>query len=514
MQISEIDLSEHQTLFETIEFNYPATKQDRLDIKRIIMDEENPLYLRAMTLSALTLNLLRYFDEEKFESLYTYTLEDQHKTIRMRAWVAVVLVAMKHNVRLSFDEKLMDQLKFMIEECEASENKNYMLAIQSALYKCTQARIAAKQMKDTLGPQIEKGLQVIKEQKNMNEEDIAPEWDNYLEKSGIQEQINDLIDLQREGVDIMFSTFVQMARFPFFSKKCNWFMPFSEEHPLVSAIAKKGTTAELMVKIMSKSGNMCSGDKYGNVLMLSLVPGSQFDQIETALKANDVKVENIVEANEKDEMLAYMHDLYRYYHISNFAKDEYNPFDRSLYFGNYYGLNYVLYNIELKKKLAQFLYKNKIYKDAAFALKDLVEKEETEEFLQKYAYCLQNDNTTDRTELIEVLSKANKLYPGNKWTIKNLSRQLALANAPIKQCEEVLRDGCAAFPEDTDMINRLAACLIKQGIYDEALQLLFKSDVIKEDVVATMEMIVECATKLGRNDVVARYSKRIDELLK
>ena len=111
MQLSDISLNNHQVLFDAIEYNYPSSREDRNTIKKIILDEKNPLYLRAMVLSALTLNLLKYFDNEKFESLYTYTLDDQDIVIRIRAYVAIILVTMKHDVRISLDEKLVEQVK-------------------------------------------------------------------------------------------------------------------------------------------------------------------------------------------------------------------------------------------------------------------------------------------------------------------------------------------------------------------------------------------------------------------
>lgn len=166
MQLSDININDHQALFDAIEYNYPSTKEDRIAIKQIMLNEDNPLYIRAMVISALTLNLFKYFDADKFESLYTYTLEDQHITIRARAWVAIVLVAMKHDIRISLDEKIKDQLKFIVDECnESSNKKNILFTIQVILYKCIQAAQAAQLIKDTLGQKIEEGLKVIKNNK-------------------------------------------------------------------------------------------------------------------------------------------------------------------------------------------------------------------------------------------------------------------------------------------------------------------------------------------------------------
>ena len=509
MQLSDISLNNHQVLFDAIEYNYPSSREDRNTIKKIILDEKNPLYLRAMVLSALTLNLLKYFDNEKFESLYTYTLDDQDIVIRIRAYVAIILVTMKHDVRISLDEKLVEQLNLMFEDFDAPTDKNILLDIQIGLIKCTQAHQAAKKMKESLGSQIEQGLNIIKDNKG-KKDDIAPAWDEYLEESGLQEQINDLIDLQRDGIDIMLDSFAQMSHLPFFKIKCNWFIPFSEEYPLINSIAQKSKRKELLIKVMTKSGNMCSTDKYSNVLMLALMPDSQMEQIETALKANDVKIDNIVEAKPEDEIINYLHDLYRYYYISKLETDEYNPFNRSLYFGNYFGLNTIIKKHETKTLVANCLYRFKFYKEAIIALKDIIKIEENEEYLQKYAFSLIHTDAEANAKIIsETLSRTNYLFPGNKWTIKNLYKSLDMLCVPKIEVEKVLRDGYKAFPEDIYFINHLASCLMIQGKYEEALQLLFKSDIIKENYTQTMRLLVECAKKMDKKAIVEKYTQKL-----
>lgn len=511
MQLSDININDHQALFDAIEYNYPSTKEDRIAIKQIMLNEDNPLYIRAMVISALTLNLFKYFDADKYESLYTYTLEDQHITIRARAWVAIVLVAMKHDVRISLDEKIKDQLKFIVDECnESSTKKNILFTIQVILYKCIQAAQAAQLIKDTLGQKIEEGLKVIKNNKEKSEEDQAPAWDNYLNESGIQDQINDLLDLQRKGIDITISTFAQISKFPFFSVKCNWFLPFSDKHPLIEAIGRKSKKKDMFIKIMNKSGQMCSTEKYSNVLVLTLMPDSQMEQVESAFKANDIQIENIATATLEDEVLNYMHDIYRYYCLFKGAKDDYNPFNRSLYFGNYYGLDSVIKKYDIQVQLANYLYQSKIYKDAGMIFKEILLADESKEYLQKYAFCLMNDDNRNANVILAILSRANTLFPGDKWTLKNISKYLENINASQNIIETTLRESYQYFPDDVTIINKLASCLMKQEKFSEALQLLFKSDILKENSNQTMSMIIDCANYLGKKDIADNYQNKLN----
>ena len=75
--LSAIDPNNAQELFDGIIGNFPPTADDRAFLQRTILDDHLPIYLRGMAVAALTINLINYFDNEKFESLYTYTLDDQ-----------------------------------------------------------------------------------------------------------------------------------------------------------------------------------------------------------------------------------------------------------------------------------------------------------------------------------------------------------------------------------------------------------------------------------------------------
>lgn len=499
-RISSIDLSDTQDLFDAIENNFPSNIEDRNSIQEIIMDEKNPLYLRAMVLSALTMNLLKYFDNEKFESLYTYTLEDQPLVIRQRAWVAIVLVAMAHDHRISTQPRLVEQLRFICEEGIDIDGLNTLLTIQIGLFQCLEAQTARRILKEEITPDIEKSLNEMKDDKN-------PQWEEKLEQNGLQDKLREFADFQKNGIDIMFDSFIHMVHLNFFSQKSNWFMPFTLDHPEVESRLKEKDNKTRYIKVLHKAGNMCATDKFSNMLMLNFLPEDHFKQVEDTMNANDVKVENILEASPKEEIINYLHDLYRFYCIFKTAKKEYNPFARNLYFGKYESLKSISDNLETKHMIAEFLLKNKRYADARTVFKEILDTEVSEENLQKYAYCIMKNDSEDPA-YGDILALCNNYFPGNKWTIKHYAN--ALMNAMnYHSAEIILREGCNAFQDDVNFLLSLAKCLIKQERYDEAMKYLYKADLLKENSTRTIRHMAWCSFVLGNKEQSERYISQV-----
>lgn len=508
-RISEIPLDETEDLFDAIENNFPPTKDDRNRIHQIIMDDNNPLYLRAMVLSALTINLMKFFDNEKFENLYTYTLDDQPLVIRQRAWVAIVLITMAHDYRISTQPRLVEQLKLMCEEGVNIDGQNTLMSIQLALFQCLEAQKARQILRDELTPDIEKGINEIKKNgsANIGDEDFNPQWEEYLEKSGVQDKLHNFMELQKKGVDIMFDAFAHMTHLPFFTRKSNWFMPFTLEHPEVKKMIENSDKHREFIKILSKAGNMCSTDKFSNMLMLVFVQGAQMDQVAEALKANDVKEENVIEASPEEEVINYLHDLYRYYHIFKKARRDYNPFGRNLYFGKYQGLKDVVEDPNEMKMLAEFLLKNEKYENALTIFKSLQEKSISEEILQKYAYCIMKCDPED-PKYSDVLTLCNQYYPGNKWTIKHLADSL-INSSSYNTAEIILRDGVKQFPDDVTILINLARCLIQQEKYEEAMRTLVKADLIRENSYRIIRHLAWCSFVLGNKENAEKYIQQV-----
>ena len=62
-------------------------------------------------------------------------------------------------------------------------------------------------------------------------DDLNPEWENWIDKSGITDKLREMGELQMEGADVYMSTFSQLKQFPFFRQMSHWFYPFDRQFP-------------------------------------------------------------------------------------------------------------------------------------------------------------------------------------------------------------------------------------------------------------------------------------------
>lgn len=516
--IAGISSTDTDELFKAIRTNYPATSEDRSTIQQIILDDATPLYIRGMVVSALTLNLLEYFDNEKFESLYAYTLEDLPVEIRARAWVAIVLVTMANDHRISTQPRLVEQMKFICEEgtttfnddnsADLAAEHSLLMKIQIALYLCLEAFSARDYYNNNVTPTIQKSIQTIeqytgKDSKLLTEDDINPEWAEKLNTDELREKMDNFVALFKDGIDIMYESFSNSLHMSFFLKEANWFMPFTIDQPDIAGISVE-KSKETYLKFISWSQKMTALDKYSSALMVNLIPDNQIKLIEDTITENQLALDHVDNKPDIDnEIVNYLHDLFRYFTLCKKRSVKHNPFSHNLYFGRYELLSNVTYCYENKADLSELLMKYHRYQDARILRKELLEKQVDKENLQKYAYCMMKDDP-DNPVYGDVLAMCNNYYPGDLWTIKHYADALILATS-YRSAEIVLIEGLKFFPDDISLLLLMAKSIIKQERYEEALKYLFHADILQEGNSRVMRHIAWCSFMLGNKENAEKY---------
>lgn len=527
--IASISITDTDELFQAIKSNYPASADDRSTIQQIILDDATPLYVRGMVLSALMFNLFEYFDNEKFETLYTYTLEDLPVELRARAWVAIVLVTMAQDHRISTQPRLVEQMKFICEEGtetfnDDDDDDNYdddkigdkdleikhslLLKIQIALYQCLEAITARDYYQKNINPTIQKNIEQVrklsgKDPKDLTEDDINPEWADKLDTEELREKMDSFVALYKDGIDIMYESFSNSIYSSFFFKEANWLMPFSIDHPEVASINVE-KSKESYLKFVAWSQRMSAMDKYSSAMMINLIPDSQVKIIEDTIAENHVSLDSPdIEPELDEEIVNYLHDLFRYFTLCKMRTVKHNPFSLNLYFGRYELLSDVTYYYEYKEDLSELLMKYGRYQDARVLRKEMLEIQVDKENLQKYAYCMMKDDP-DNPAYGDVLAMCNNYYPGDRWTIKHYAEALILATN-YRSAEIVLIEGLKFFPDDISLLLLMAKSIIKQERYDDALKYLFQADILSEGNARVMRNIAWCSFVLGNKENAEKY---------
>lgn len=82
-------------------------------------------------------------------------------------------------------------------------------------------------MREEIIPEMMKNPKLNLEGLDEDAEDHNPEWEEWIDRSGITDKLRELGELQMSGADVYMSTFSQLKHFPFFRKISHWFYPLT-----------------------------------------------------------------------------------------------------------------------------------------------------------------------------------------------------------------------------------------------------------------------------------------------
>lgn len=444
------------TAFEEVVECRHLSRDDRNALGLAMLDETLPEYVRATLLSAITLNLLQWFDAEMVESLYVFTFDDQPLQVQMQAWVALTLIALVHKQRIGNLPRLKEQYQLI---CE-SEGK-LLDDIQKELLMCREAHHANKRMTEMV---------------NQFDEEDSEQTRNA--------NLKELFGMLNEGVDMSFNAFRKQARLPFFSlpdTRHHWLLPFSLEQPLMKDIFDAHPKALPWARMMMQSVAQCETDKYAAVLMMQGMGGGQLmSAIGQKLEETGLKFEDIVPTPPLYVMRNYLHDLYRYFTLHPKARQMRNrPFDSDLLMCLNPWLSDAASDTERLASTAERLMRKERWAEAAKVYQLLADIEPSEKTLQRLAYAYIRDPECNDQRALPTLFMCRRLYPGNLWTLKSLADCLYRVADHARE-EDLLNEALETHPDDIGLLTRLGRCLNIQHRHREALKPLFKADLLKE----------------------------------
>lgn len=448
------------TAFEGVVECRHLTRSQRTALNQALLDEHLPEYVRATLLGAITLHLMQWFDADLVESLYVFTLDDQPVQLQAEAWVTLVIVALIHHERIAHLPRLKEQYRFM---CESEPT--LLADLQIVLLQCREAISATQRLNDMI-----KNSEVDEDEKTA--------------------RINatEFLKIISEGTDLQYKTFEGQAKFPFFSQSASrhhWFEPFALEQPLVKQLLDEHPKAFPWVKMLMSSAAQCETDKYATILMmLAIAGGKLINAIGEKLEQTGLKLDDISPLPFDMVLRGYLHDLYRYCHLHPQASQlRTKLFEGNLKLCMIPWLEDVTASTDYLDKLAKLMECKQRWTDVIDMLNLRLKHKVDEEGLQQLAYAYYKESESSKNThyaiMEQTLRRCNMLYPGNKWTLRFLSESLHLQGNYTAE-EQVLHEAIATLTDDATLYRRLGRCLNRQHRAKEALEPLFKADLLKE----------------------------------
>ncbi len=516
-EISKRHEQAYSDMFHRIWLSGPWDLQEEEEARRLSSSLLVPVQDLSLLASALTLSLMETFDSRKMLLLLDccqHTAEE----VRQRALVGTVLLLLFYDKRIPAYAALSARIRLLSEDPAFAKDVN---TIQIQLWRSRETKKIDKKMREEIIPEMLKNANNITKAKlDLDEdeilEDTNPDWEDWMEKSGMNAKLMEMNELQMEGADIYMSTFSQLKTYPFFRDISNWFYPFDAQHSAVArATRKPGKRGNSLLSHILQSGVFCNSDKYSFALTIAQIPEEQQKmmeaQFEAQNEANDEAVHEKMKAySQRPEILSnqYIQDLYRFFKVHPRRREFRDFFEEPLHLASAQTLKEAFSPAESKLNLAEYLFAKHYAAEALAFYEELIrngEKNDAEIF-QKTGYCYQQNK--DYPHAIEAYWQADAKKPGNPWTL----RHLAACHKQLKQYDEALacyRKAAQITPDNLNILFQIGYCLTETRRYEEALACFFKIEYSDPQSVKAQRAVAWCSFAAKKPEQALRYYRKI-----
>lgn len=468
----------------------------------------------ALMVSAATLSLLRVFDSKKLGFLldaYKYN----NLQVSQRAIVGIVIALSKHEKRMKLYPQLLSRISLL---CEEEDFRKNLYTIQMQLLITRETTKIDKKMREEIIPEMLKNSQKLNNPKfrfeeSEDAEDRNPEWEEWMDKSGLSDKIKEMGEWQMAGADVYMSSFAQLKHYPFFNQISHWFYPFDSNLPILAPLRKDfDVSAFSPLKLIANSDYFCNSDKYSFCLAMLSMPKAMKDmsiqQMEEQARMNEEqrdKLEQLMQKTTEAKGVSrqYIQDLYRFFKLWMRHQEEedifrwkFNLWENPL-FGN------ILQQEDIIKELADYLLQ-KEYMDEAYSLYKKLMNVHTPiaEIYQKAGFIMQKQKLYK--EAIRHYEHADILLPDNVWTNKHLAQCYKLSG-DIASALEYYRKVEATQPDNLNIALQIGQCLARMENYKEALAYFYKVEYLEKNPDNARRAIAWCSFVTQKYDEALKY---------
>lgn len=488
-----------------------AEASEANDILQSVLVQPNDL---AVMVSAVTLSLLRIFDARKFKFL-SEAYKHENLQVNQRAIVGMVIALSKHEKRIGLYPELVSLLSLL---CENEDFQKNLHTIQMQLLISRETTKIDKKMREEIIPEMMKNAKQLNDPKfrfdeSEDSEDRNPEWEEWMDKSGMTDKIKEMGEWQMAGADVYMSSFSQLKHYPFFHQISHWFYPFDLNLPILAPLKKDFDSSVFSpLKLIAHSDFFCNSDKYSFSLAILSMPKAMKDmsmqQMEEQARMNEEhrdKLEQLMQKKKeaKGTSRQYIQDLYRFFKLWRRHQEEEDIFHWSFNLWENPWLKDVFSTEDIFKELADYLFQ-KDYLEEAYTLfqKLMTFGSKRTEVYQKAGYILQKQKRY--ADAIQHYQQADILSPDNVWTNKHLAQCYKLLG-DMPKALEYYKKVEATQPDNLNIALQIGQCLARMEQYVDALAYFYKVEYLEKNPDNARRAIAWCSFVSGKYKEALKY---------
>jgi len=518
---AELHLQKIFTIFYHFWFVDRMTGDEIQFLGSFLRNESSPSFEKSMVITAITLSLMRYFDEHKIILLFN-ACEDEDEEVSQRALIGLVIGIYYYDQRMPFFHAITGRLQFFM------ENKRFRSGFEKTILQFIRSKETEKiqrKLQDEIFPEMIKLSPNLRNKLSIESmlgegltEDKNPAWQEILKDApGLMGKMEELTEMQMEGADVFLSSFSMLKHFPFFSELANWFFPFTPQHPeiLRNPINKESTEDLAFTQLIMKSPMLCNSDKYSFYFSIMNIPPDYKKMVSDSLKAEAEQLDEIAKdgsfltPNKNAEIIIsqYIRDIYRFFKIHPQHADFEDIFAWKFDFHNKFAFSKLLgEDRKMQRNIAEFNFAKNYFHEAADLYEMLLLETDDAEMLQKLAFCYQKMG--DYKKALNFYLKADLFDQNKLWNYK----KIALCYRNLKKSAKALEYYQLAEILESDNLTlqiSIGQCQMELNLIEQALKTYYKVEYLSPGNKKIWRPIGWCSFLLGRIDQAEKYYDRL-----
>ena len=504
-------------IFNKVWSTFPCNSSDVESITTILSDEKLPAHLKSLVLSALMLGLTKFFDAPKLKLLIDSYATLNDTELKLRALINAVIIIYLYKERISVYKDVLASLKSLKREPDFEGD---LRMIFTRLIHSRNTENISRKLNDIITPDIhritsnffDKLKGKSPETFDINKIEENPQWQEWLDNSGITSKLEELNELQLQGGDVFISTFSKLKTFPFFNTLSNWFLPYHDKCSAVSSAF--GSKKNPLTDLFNVMPILCDSDKYSMLLYLASAPENQRNMITRQFEAQreqlqELQSEEVLSAVKMHDNIAnrYIQDLYRFFKLFSRRREFKSIFDTDINLTEVPCLKSYIGDTSTLSVIAEFYFKNGFLNDAIKFYRSMVANHNADPHVyQKIGFSYQAMGKWN--EALKNYSRYELVDSGDVWNTK----QMALCYRSLHDHDkaiEYFNKALEMSPQSVNLCLNLGHCYLDKGEYDSALKQYYKADFMPKAKHRAWRPIAWCSLLTGKHEQAVNYYEKI-----
>ncbi len=465
-----------QSLFSTLLFSHQWSHEFAMGLAKLLVSPTIDANDAQLLISATMLGAILSGDAERVLALLHIYEYAQNVCCRQRALVGWVFAL--HGLSLSMFPQVSAQIQTLLKKGTVREE---LLELQIQVVYCRNAKRDTEKLQKDIMPTLMRNqnfeiteLGIKEKEENTLDNILNPDTaDRKMEE--MENSIRKMVDMREQGVDIYFGGFSQMKRFSFFYTLCNWFMPFTLDHPQLQHLTPEFLRSNMIKNILG-SGLFCESDKYSFVLGTSSVFRNLPASLKEMLNSGNVAMMGMGEQNIDTQdpsyiRRMYLQDLYRFFSLCDAHRIFENPFEswQFLFMANNVFQNQMS---EEARHIQKFLLKKKMYSSLSYIFYAYKDPENIEDMRMEASLKMRSRKYM---EAQAIYARLCEQLPDDENAMMGYA-QACFYVEDYEEAAQLYEQFHQRYPEHRNLALNLAISQINSDNADAGMKLLYRLD--------------------------------------